>query len=96
MSELSVKYPVDITTPEEKTKFLYGLQEVVRQKHNEKGEKYNTGFLSKKQWYDFLEKEFEPRSHIISEEIIIQRKLFKKNIHNDADFSNSFNEKKKL
>lgn len=72
-----MKYPVNCTTPAERTEFCYRAQELLRQLHNQAGKKFREGKITKAQWESFLKNKFELLSQKICEGININRELLK-------------------
>ena len=85
---MKIKYPANVKTPEEKTKVLYRLQELLKQEHNNVGKKLKKGQLSKTEWKKYLNT-FNKKSDAIIEEILNQREEMKKN--DDPSISLSYN-----
>lgn len=75
-----MNYPINCKTLEDKFEFLYRAQELLRLEHNRQGRKFREGKISKKEWTQYLTKEFEEKSSMIIKEIeILKNECFKKN-----------------
>lgn len=66
-----MKYPIDCTTPKERSEFLYKLQETLRLEHNSD----ETQKLSKKQFEIWVKGTWKERSDNVIKEILKQRAL---------------------
>ena len=74
---LTFVYPEQVDNPFKKYYFCYRIQEKLRQIHNNWGEKYRNGEITKDEWYQFLNEWYEPRSELVVGEILSLRALAK-------------------
>lgn len=56
---------------------LYRLQELLRLEHNKQGKLYKTGQINKQDWEYYLKNDFEPKSDLITIELLKYRQLIK-------------------
>jgi len=68
-----ISFPSNCRTNDDYLEFLYIAQEKLRLEHNKKGKEYREKKLTVKQWKEYLEKEFKPRSKRIGYEIAVLR-----------------------
>lgn len=88
---LKLKIPDNIANiPEKAINFAYSAQEKLRFLHNQKGQDYKDGKISKQQWEDWKEDYFEPRSSAISIEIVDRKEQLKVSMLDIVDLDKDF------
>lgn len=90
---VSIKYPISAIEAKDKTAFLYKTQEELRLLHNQKGDDHREKRITEQKWNQWLEKYFNPRSIIVSNQICVQREIFKTSSMYSVDLDKDFNEK---
>ena len=85
----TIKYPASMVNDVERYAYLYRLQELLRLEHNEKGKAFRENKLTEADWNSYKNDNFEPKSQLISEEILHYRELVKKNNSWDSKELNS-------
>lgn len=91
MKKLTI--PPSIEDEAEKvTEFSYITQEKLRLAHNQKGQDYNDGVITKKEWEDWKKGYFDPRSSAICVEILTAKNLLKKSVKYNPDLDTVFEE----
>lgn len=78
---MTVKYPLNCVTEASRLSFCYRLDELLRIRHNDMGQKYRSGLISKAEWNTFLANEFEPKSRAIHDGINTNRGAAEKSIY---------------
>jgi len=85
---VSIKYPVDVKSNNDRYTYLYRLQELLKLEHNEKGTQFRNAEITKEQWKEYQLNDFDPKSDLISTEICKYRKSLKEDTKNSASLSN--------
>ena len=70
-----IHYPPGVSTDRQKIEYLYRLTELLRQRHNQKGQQYRDGVITESEWIAFVTW-FKNRNETISIEIIRIRQSF--------------------
>jgi len=61
--------PTTITTDQDKLKYLYRVEELLRLEHNERGKEFRDGKVNEKDFRDYQRNDFEPRNQVVHFEI---------------------------
>ena len=91
MKEL--QYPLGVETIEDKLAFFYKAQETLRLEHNSKGEDYKNGLITKKQWEEYIIKEFNPKQESIVVNLVTQREMVRKSTRFAVNLNNLVSDK---
>jgi len=83
----SIKYPVGVTSNSDRYVYLYRLQELLRLEHNGRGKDFRDKKITKSQWLEYEDIDFNPKSSMISTEICKYRELLKKDTRSKAKLS---------
>lgn len=73
-----INYPTSVVSNESRYAYAYRLQELLRLEHNRKGKDFREGKISEKQWKEYKETQFTPKSDLIIEDILKYRAVLKK------------------
>ena len=74
---MRIEYPAIIDNGFKKYYFCYSLQQKIQDVHNNWGQKYKNGEITKEEWEEFLEVWFDPRHDLVLAEILRLRKRAK-------------------
>ena len=77
---MKIIYPTNCNTAAQRTAVLYRLQELLRLEHNIHGAKFRSNQLSWEAWCNYLNKEFNPKSIAIINEILKYRFILKNDV----------------
>jgi len=89
---LSLKIPSNLTTSADKTEYAYKTQAMLRYFHNQKGQDYLDGKITKSEWLDWKDTVFEPRSKAIIKVIADNRKIFFESTKYNPNMTDAFEE----
>jgi hypothetical protein len=67
MSFLTVSYPTNCASQNEREAFLLHLDEALRREHNRIGALYRAGEITETDWRTFLREVFRPRSSAVAD-----------------------------
>ena len=87
---LNLKIPINITTPADKTEFLYKAEETLRLLHNSKGMDYKDGKITQEEWETWLETYYFPRHRGVIIKILENRALLKNSTKYTVDPETDF------
>lgn len=66
---LQIIYPNGITEARDKFEFLCSLKKALVEMHNQKGQDYKNGVITKDEWGTWISSYFEPRLDLIDSEM---------------------------
>jgi hypothetical protein len=90
---LSVAVPISLDTGAKKLFYYYELQEKLRILHNQKGEDFRNGVITKDEWEKWLKEYFDPRQEAIIKGILEERENAKKGNTKEVNFETDFIQK---
>lgn len=79
-----INYPTSVTSDESRYAYLYRLQELLRLEHNRKGKEFREHKITGKSWDEYKDTKFEPKSLLLSTEILKYRIALKKETKDNA------------
>ena len=93
VKDLIIKFPTDVISDENKIGYLYKAQEELRLLHNQKGDDFRNGIITKDEWETFLKNVFNPRQEALSVEIIKAKQFLSADTKYSVDLEKNFEEK---